>query len=141
MTALFDMCCANDDDTVQLLDTVLTLHQQETNIFFLQFLQNMNIDPHSVFLFFLSRCGNDHSILIDLLLETDSDFLSYFHRYIIFATQDIVNLANQLEDDTLMTILANTILVLEGGGFPYNTAPLVRRLVQFEHVLNQCVLE
>lgn len=143
MTTLFDICCANDDDAVQLLDTVLTLYQQNsTSKLFLSYLQAIEFNPHTLFLFFLSRCGNTHDIIIDLLLENDSEFLPYFHRYVVYATHDIENLITALEDDedTFLTIIANTILVLEGDGLPYNTKPLVRRLVQLDTKLNNLLM-
>lgn len=143
MTALFDICCANDDDAVQLLDTVLTLYQQDsTSTQFLTYLQAIEFNPHTFFLFFLARCGNTHDIIIDLLLENDSEFLSYFHRYVVYATHHIKDLVAALEDDqdTFLTIIANTILVLEGDGLPYNTKPLVRRLVQLDTKLNDLLM-
>lgn len=97
------------------------------------FLQAIDITPHTLFLFFLSRCGNTHDIIIDLLLENDSDFLSYFHRYIKFANQG--HLHPSLKEEPFLTILANTILVLEGDGLPYDTKPLVRRLINLEETL------
>lgn len=143
MTALFDICCANDDDAVQLLDTILILYQQDsTSSLFLSYLQAIEFNPHTFFLFFLSRCGNTHDIIIDLLLENDSEFLSYFHRYIVYATHHIQDLIAALTDgeDTFLTILANTILVLEGDGLPYNTKPLVRRLVELDTKLNDLLM-
>lgn len=136
MTVLFDICCANDDDTVQLLDMTLVLYQQNTSTLLLSFLQEIDINPHTLFLFFLSRCGNNHNIIIDLLLEDDSDFLSYFCKYLVYANENITSLMSALKDDTFSTIIANTILILEGDGFPYNTKPLIRRLIQLDDNLN-----
>ncbi|OAC98501.1 hypothetical protein MUCCIDRAFT_115421 [Mucor lusitanicus CBS 277.49] len=136
---LFDVCCANDDDTVQLLDTILSIYQQpqQQNA---AFLSTIGINPHSVFLYFIQLCGNTHDIMVDLLLENDSEFIAYFHRYIIYATQymDAFKKANRdlgNDIDTIQTIVANTLLVLEGDGFPYNAKPLIRRLSVFEEKL------
>ncbi|GAA5807796.1 hypothetical protein MFLAVUS_001175 [Mucor flavus] len=131
-TMLFDICCANDDDTIQLLNTILTLFQQASSTI-TDFLQSIDITPHTLFLFFLSRCGNTHDIIIDLLLEDDSDFLSYFYRYIKYANQG--HLHPLLKQEQFLTILANTVLVLEGDGLPYNPKPLVKQLVQLEETL------
>lgn len=136
---LFDICCANDDDTVQLLDNVLSIYQQQRQDNAL-FLSTIDINPHTVFLFFIQRCGNTHDILVDLLLENDSGFITYFHRYIIYATQHIESFKKSNSDlgndlDTIQTIIANTLLVLEGNGFPYNAKPLIRRLTLFEENL------
>ncbi|KAL9547347.1 hypothetical protein MBANPS3_006206 [Mucor bainieri] len=136
---LFDICCANDDDTVQLLDTVLSIYQQaqQKNA---AFLSTIDINPHSALLYFIQRCGNTHDIMVDLLLESDSGFIAYFHRYIIYATQHMDSFKKANSDlgndlDTIQTIVANTLLVLEGDGFPYNAKPLIRRLSVFEEKL------
>lgn len=131
-TMLFDICCANDDDTIQLLNTILVLFQQSSSTL-IDFLQSIDVTPHTLFLFFLSRCGNTHDIIIDLLLEDDSDFLSYFYRYIKYANQN--HLHPLLKQEPFLTILANTIIVLEGDGLPYNTKPLVKQLIRLEEVL------
>lgn len=102
----------------------------------ISFLQSIDMNPHSLFLFFLHQCGDTHAIIIDLLLDNDSDFLAWFHRYIRFAITDIDCLKSSLVDlDGFLTVIVNTVLALEGGGFPYNTKPLVRRLVQLEDEL------
>ncbi|KAK4515058.1 uncharacterized protein ATC70_002668 [Mucor velutinosus] len=136
---LFDICCANDDDAVQLLDTVLSIYQQsqQQNV---TFLSTIGINPHSVFLYFIQRCGNTHDIMVDLLLENDSEFIAYFHRYIIYATQHMNSFKKTSSDlgndiDIIQTIIANVLLVLEGDGFPYNAKPLIRRLSVFEEKL------
>lgn len=96
------------------------------------------MNPHALFSFFLHTCGDTHAIIIDLLLDSDSEFLAWFHRYIRFAITDIDCLRKSLDDkDGFLTVIANTILALEGGGFPYNTNPLVRRLVQLEELLSE----
>lgn len=127
---LFTIYCANDDDTIHLLDKILTIYQQG------QYKQ-LIINPHSLFLYFLGQCGNTHDIMVDLLLENDSEFLMFFHRYIIFATQDIEQFKQEAgaQLEVIQTIVAQLILVLEGDGFPYNTKPLIRRLLKFEESL------
>ncbi|KAI8639607.1 hypothetical protein BD408DRAFT_445883 [Parasitella parasitica] len=137
---LFDICCANDDDTVQFLDTILSIYQQPQQQT-AQFFSTIDINPHSLFLFFVQKCGNTHDILIDLLLENDSGFISYFHRYILYATRymdafkDAIHSSAGTDLDTIQTIITNTILVLERDGFPYNAKPLIRRLTIFEEKL------
>lgn len=132
---LFTIYCVNDDDTTHLLSTILSIYQQKESQC-IEFWDNLHINPHSLFLFFIEQCGNTHDIIIDLLLENDSDFLSYFHRYIIYATNDIHQFKQQQKDiEVIQTIIANTLLVLEGEGFPYNTKPLINRLVKFEEKL------
>lgn len=118
---------------------MLSIYQQQQQDNAL-FLSTIDINPHTVFLFFLQRCGNTHDILVDLLLENDSEFITYFHRYIIYATQHIESFKKSNSDlgndiDTIQTIIANTLLVLEGDGFPYNAKPLIRRLTLFEENL------
>ncbi|KAI8386895.1 hypothetical protein BD560DRAFT_452473 [Blakeslea trispora] len=136
---LFDICCANDDDAIRLLDTVLTIYQEQMHCVYI--LHQININPHSLFLFFLHRCGSTHDILIDLLIDNSSDFLAYFHRYILYACRDTNQLYASFDDliidsDTFQTILANTLRVLGRGGFPYNTRPLMKRLLQLEEQLD-----
>jgi hypothetical protein len=130
---LFDICCINDDDTTQLLNTILILYQQhKAPSLFLQ------LNPHTSFLFFLNRCGYTHDILIDLLLEDDSNFLEFFYRYIIYAIEDINTLKQCLgkeEEEMFIQLLNNTISVLMGDGFPYNTKPLIKRLIQLINVI------
>ncbi|KAI9484099.1 MAG: hypothetical protein EXX96DRAFT_594560 [Benjaminiella poitrasii] len=137
---LFDLCCVNDDDTIQLLDTILMLYQQPSSIECSSFLKSIDINPHNLFLYFVYRCGSTHDILIDLLLENDSEFLAYFHQYIRYAINDIKHFKSSLNStwidlDTMQTIIANMVLILEGDGFPYNTKPLIRRLTRFEELL------
>jgi hypothetical protein len=43
--------------------------------------------------------------------------------------------AVQDKGEIFTRILANTILVLEGNGFPYNTKPLIKRLGQLEDLI------
>lgn len=133
---LFSIYCVNDDDTIHLLHIVLSIYQQGQPQC-IKLLDTLHINPHSLFLYFLHQCGDTHDILIDLLLENDSDFLAYFHRYIIYATTHIIDFKNELDNnlDTIQTIIANTCLVLDGEGFPYNTKPLLVRLVKFEETL------
>ena len=135
---LFDVCCTNDDDTIRLLDTVLKIYQEQMHCVYV--LQQINLNPHSLFLFFLYRCGSTYDILIDLLIDSSSDFLTFFHRYIIYACHDINQLYASFDDllvdlDTFQTIVANTLRVLDGGGFPYNTKPLMKRLLLLEEQL------
>ncbi|KAG1467996.1 hypothetical protein G6F56_004091 [Rhizopus delemar] len=127
LTTLFDVCCASDDDTIDLMDKILLLFQErpQTQTFF----ESLEMNPHTLFSYFIYRCGSSHDILIDLLLECD--FLSYFHRYIIYASQDIDLFTSSLvgvDIDDIQSILINMLRVLEGDGFPYNTKPLVKRL-------------
>ncbi|KAI9259051.1 hypothetical protein BY458DRAFT_517622 [Sporodiniella umbellata] len=125
---LFDFCCASDDDTIDLLDKVLLLFQEQpqTHLFF----HSLEMNPHTLFTFFLYRCGASYDILIDLLLESNR-FLSYFHRYLIYTAKDIQGFTASLigvDLEECRLIFKNTLRVLEGGGFPYNTKPLVKRL-------------
>ncbi|PHZ13656.1 uncharacterized protein RHIMIDRAFT_280089 [Rhizopus microsporus ATCC 52813] len=135
---LFDICCTNDDSTTQLLNTVLLLFQEHPSSAEVIF-EPININPHILFIFFIHRCGNSHDILVDLLLENDSGFLSYFYHYVVYTQKDIEAFKLALTDETdiytIQAILANTIRVLEGGGFPYNTRPLVKRLNRLEEQL------
>ncbi|KAI8094990.1 uncharacterized protein B0P05DRAFT_449446, partial [Gilbertella persicaria] len=133
---LFNMCCANDDDTTQLLDTVLTVYQQD--MYCMTLLQHIQVNPHSLFLFFLQQCGSTHDILIDSLLN-DSDFLAYFYRYVVYAHQDIHQFYAALVVLDMVNpfrwILRDTVRVLQGDGFPYNTKPLIRRLCMLQEQL------
>ncbi|CEP06847.1 hypothetical protein [Parasitella parasitica] len=100
-----------------------------------------------IFAVFSKQIG-DHLALIneikvDLLLETDSGFISYFQRYIVYATQnmdafkDAIHSNHYTDLDTIQSIIANVTLVIEGIGFPYNAKPLIRRLANFEKKLSE----
>ncbi|KAG2195692.1 hypothetical protein INT47_012913 [Mucor saturninus] len=131
---LFEICCANDDDTVDFMYTVLTIFKGgDTHL-----LKSLEITPHRVFLYFLKVCGGTHDILIDFLLDKDSEFLSFFIQYLKYAVEDgdvLLDILDEDERDRLLTVVVNITLVLEKDAFPYNTAPLLRRLVQLEELL------
>jgi hypothetical protein len=104
------------------------------------------MSEHFLFLYFLYRCGNTHDILVDLLLGNDTNFLDYLTRYAAHASTDIffVCLLLVIEEkdvpihvDIVLDILAKTILVLEGEGFPYNAEPLIKRLIALE----DCIID
>lgn len=46
------------------------------------------LDPHLTFSHFLHHMTLDHSILLDLLISMETEFLEYFIRYLRFATSD-----------------------------------------------------
>ncbi|XP_003731459.2 uncharacterized protein LOC100893907 [Strongylocentrotus purpuratus] len=46
------------------------------------------LDAHHVFISFLDHMSWDHSILLDLLISTETDFLEYFIRYLHLVTTD-----------------------------------------------------
>eukprot|EP00057_Strongylocentrotus_purpuratus_P005647 XP_003731459.1 PREDICTED: uncharacterized protein LOC100893907 [Strongylocentrotus purpuratus] len=46
------------------------------------------LDAHHVFISFLDHMSWDHSILLDLLISTETDFLEYFIRYLRLVTTD-----------------------------------------------------
>jgi hypothetical protein len=138
---LFDICCANDDDTVFLLDTVLAIGQLRRKKFPMAFIQSLGMTEHYLFLYFLYRCGNTHDIIIDLLLGNECSFLDYLTRYAAHASRDILFvsllvIAEQkgipIHVDIVLDILAKTILVLAGDGFPYDARPLIKRLMALE---------
>lgn len=99
-------------------------------------LEAISINPHVLFLHFLYQCGNTHSIIVDLLLENDSNFLVFFYNYVKYTLNDIQGLKEGLDQiqginaDTLVLIFTNTLRVIRGDAFPYNTKPLVKRLEQ-----------
>ncbi|KAI8884663.1 hypothetical protein K501DRAFT_332478 [Backusella circina FSU 941] len=137
---LFNTCCVGDDDTVQLLTAILEIYQllpvnsKDSSI--RAMLETIDINPHVLFLHFLHQCGNTHSIIVDLLLEDDSNFLLFFYSYIKYTLTDIQVLKTSLSKvqginvNTLHFIFTNTLRVIRGGAFPYNTKPLVNRLEQ-----------
>lgn len=132
---MFDLFCANDDDTIDLLYTILKIYKGgDTDL-----LNALDITPHRLFLYFLNQCGGTHDILIDFLLDKDMKFLTYFIHYVRYAAEhidDLLQVLNELDaKDQFLTVMVKTMMVLQKGGFPYNTTPLVRRLNQLEELL------
>lgn len=125
-----------------LLDAVLSIRKLRKH-FPIDFLCGLGMNEHYMFFYFLYRCGNTHDIIIDLLLGNESNFLDYFIRYTAHARSFyFLVLLQKLEEniptnvDIILDIFAKTILVLEGDGFPYNTEPLIKRLVALEDYIN-----
>ncbi|ORY97917.1 hypothetical protein BCR43DRAFT_524015 [Syncephalastrum racemosum] len=138
---IFQLHANNDDDAVNLQLDVLTLHGSHTNAQVSGLLDAMGLEPHRLFLFFCYRSGMDHSLLVDFLLSSETEFLFFFLRYLKHAAahpEKLVRVCNKLGDETdgeidiydIYGMMQRIVPVLKAGGFPYNPAPLIHRLEQ-----------
>lgn len=99
----------------------------------------MGLEPHRLFLFFCYRSGMDHSLLVDFLLSSETEFLLFFLKYLKHAAShpdSLVSVCSKLGDETdgeidiydVYGMLQRILPVLKAGGFPYNPAPLIHQL-------------
>ena len=84
----------------------------------------------------------DHSLLIDLLLSNETEFLLFFVRYLKYVErypQNFIRECNSLVDDQeeVMDMLRNVMRILRSGGFPYNPAYLINRLTNVINILEK----
>ncbi|KAI8990811.1 hypothetical protein BDF20DRAFT_3794 [Mycotypha africana] len=125
---VYNIYCINDDGIVELLSNLLFFQYSDHRDFF----KRLRLTSDVVFLRFLQICGSTHDIIIDLLLDSGSDqFLQFFHRYLILTTKHFEAFESAVKFldfdlDIIARIFEDTVHVLEGGGFPYNTRPLLK---------------
>ena len=84
----------------------------------------------------------DHSLLIDLLLSNETEFLLFFVRYLKYVErypQDFIRECNSLVDgqEEVVDMLRNVMRILRSGGFPYNPTYLISRLVNVINILEK----
>lgn len=76
----------------------------------------------------------DYSLLVDLLLSNETEFLRFLVEYLKHIERDpdgFIDTCKELIDggvDQVMDMLSRLVLVLEAGGFPYNPRHLINRL-------------
>ncbi|KAI9029655.1 lines N-terminus-domain-containing protein [Phycomyces nitens] len=160
---LFDIYGNNDEDAIYqqicILDVFSSIEQpaNHTNepiennrerlkvvCLLREILSAMDISPHNVFLYFLYKTGMDHEILVDLLISNETDFLSFFVRYLKYIARQptdfvetCVNLLKSEDEDEdstngleiISSIFHNLVSVLESEGFPYNPTALKNRIL------------
>ena len=86
------------------------------------------ISPNRLFIFFCQRTGMDHSLLVDLLLSNETEFLSFFVKYLKYVERDPHAFAEAVGEEEILDMLQNLKSVLQAGGFPYNPTYLINRL-------------
>ncbi|KAI9497209.1 hypothetical protein BDB00DRAFT_868664 [Zychaea mexicana] len=145
---LFELHGNNDEDAVNLQLDILNLYEKLTSLSSAQgnaqglhndikhILDTAGISPNRLFLFFCQRTGMDHSLLVDLLLSNETEFLLFFVQYLkyvernpeifVYACNDFVAEDHPKEEVTDM--LRGVMAVLQSGGFPYNPTYLINRL-------------
>ncbi|KAG2225933.1 hypothetical protein INT45_006629 [Circinella minor] len=111
---LFELHGNNDEDAVNLQLDMLSMYEKLNNNFehnkaqssmtvrIKHILDKIGIGPNQLFLFFCRRTGMDHSLLIDLLLSNETEFLLFFVRYLKYVErypQDFTRECNLLGDD------------------------------------------
>ncbi|KAL0088975.1 lines N-terminus-domain-containing protein [Phycomyces blakesleeanus] len=172
---LFDIYGNNDEDAIYqqicILDVytaielqvkheagstknIMTREQLKVVCLLKEILSLLDISPHNLFLYFLYKTGMDHGILVDLLISNETDFLSFFVRYLKYIAHQpdefvkaCINLLNdeheeeeedesEYEDDDpenglemISSIFHNLISVLTSEGFPYNPTALIHRIL------------
>lgn len=76
----------------------------------------------------------DYSLLVDLLLSNETEFLRFLVEYLKHIEMDpdgfICTCKEFVEGgvEKVMDMLSRLVLVLEAGGFPYNPRHLINRL-------------
>ncbi|KAI7853310.1 hypothetical protein BDC45DRAFT_510920 [Circinella umbellata] len=151
---LFELHGNNDEDAVNLQLDMLSMHEKLNNNFehnkaqssmtirIKHILDTIGIAPNQLFLFFCRRTGMDHSLLIDLLLSNETEFLLFFVRYLKYVEQypqDFIRECNLLVDDQeeVVDMLRSVMIVLHSGGFPYNPTYLINRLAKIINILEK----
>ncbi|KAI8384939.1 uncharacterized protein BYT42DRAFT_612603 [Radiomyces spectabilis] len=141
---IFDLCGNNDDDAVDLQMQILAIYERFTAHdeprFMQQMLQQLEITPHTLFIYFLYRTGTDHEILVDFLISNETEFLAFliaYLRYVDHHLPEFMESCEMLGDDgvdLIYHVFERLLHVLEAGGFPYNPAALARRIT---HLLDR----
>ncbi|KAI8144244.1 hypothetical protein BJV82DRAFT_608848 [Fennellomyces sp. T-0311] len=136
LETLFELHGNNDEDAVNFQLDILNLYGKldladQTKKFdkiVKNILDTAGISPNRLFLFFCQRTGMDHSLLVDLLLSNETEFLLFFVKYLKYVERDPQAFAAALDDDDVLDMLRSLISVLQSGGFPYNPTYLIHRL-------------
>eukprot|EP00041_Stephanoeca_diplocostata_P029358 m.863664 g.863664 ORF g.863664 m.863664 type:complete len:688 (+) comp23545_c0_seq7:470-2533(+) len=107
---------------------------------------------HDLFALFLDRVSFDHLVVVDFLMGNETDFLAYFLAYLRHLCTDLRKalLPPWMTPGHVMYAKFNTAVVqffdallksLHGFNvkklFPYNVAPLIRRITVVEHLIGQ----
>ncbi|CDH51618.1 predicted protein [Lichtheimia corymbifera JMRC:FSU:9682] len=140
LEAVLELHGGNDEDAVNLQLDVLTidnkLRRADQASSFKQCFQELIqvVSPNRLFLWFCERTGMDYSLLVDLLLSNETEFLRFLVEYLkhiemdpdgfIFTCKEFV----EGSVEKVMDMLSRLVLVLEAGGFPYNPRHLINRL-------------
>ncbi|KAF7728216.1 hypothetical protein EC973_006497 [Apophysomyces ossiformis] len=131
---LFDFY-SNDEDAVELQHAILLLYTNQADALH-DWMDEIGVTPHTMFLHFLDRTGMEASMLIDLLISNETDFLAFFVVYLKHIQSNpnaFMHTCIQLFGDDGPSILVSKILhpllpVLTSAGFPYNASVLVHRI-------------
>ncbi|KAI9249429.1 lines N-terminus-domain-containing protein [Phascolomyces articulosus] len=147
---LFELHGNNDEDAINLQLDILNMYEKldyslgesnsENMIMIKHLLNTTGIGPNCLFLFFCRRTGMDHSLLVDLLLSNETEFLLFFVRYLKYIErdpQDFVQVCHTLVEDQeeVMDMFRGVLTVLQSGGFPYNPNYLIKRLAHVIKIL------
>lgn len=119
---------------MELQHAVLSLYVNNSSL--RPWMDEIEVTPHSMFLCFLERTGMDATILIDLLISNETDFLLFFVSYLKHIRSDwpafVSSCASVLGQEGLSTVASDVfqplLPVLSSTGFPYNASALVRRI-------------
>ncbi|SAL95320.1 hypothetical protein [Absidia glauca] len=123
------------------------------------------INPHTLFVYFLYRTGMDHELVIDLLMSDETDMLLYLTRYLKYVERhphDFITAIEQVladegsnyggddddddddDDDGISTVLGllyQVWVVVRSDVFPYNASVLARRIYSVMECLKQALIE
>ncbi|KAI7874154.1 hypothetical protein K492DRAFT_211731 [Lichtheimia hyalospora FSU 10163] len=140
LEAVLELHGSNDEDAVNLQLDVLTIDNKvrraDQGSSFKQCFQELIqvVNPNRLFLWFCGRTGMDYSLLVDLLLSNETEFLRFLVEYLKHIEMDpngFICTCKEFVDggvDQVMDMLSRLVLVLESGGFPYNPRHLINRL-------------
>lgn len=91
--------------------------------------------PHTVLDQYLCAIGHDHSVLVDFLINPETEFLEFLLRYLKLLKTEFQVAKSTLGPSSLKLVLlcfqriCSIISKLHrAGGFPYNPSPLIKRL-------------
>ncbi|KAI8341015.1 hypothetical protein BC941DRAFT_499646 [Chlamydoabsidia padenii] len=161
-------CGSNDQVLIRLQLDILDIHlcldrhtrdrlSTSTSLFQLFTPLLYQINPHTMFIYFLYRTGMDHELVIDLLMSDETDMLLYLTRYLklveqhphafIEAVDQVLMDTNSNDDDeddgihTVMGLLYQVWVVIRSDLFPYNASVLARRIDSVLECLKQALIE
>jgi hypothetical protein len=125
------------------------------------------INPHTLFVYFLYRTGMDHELVIDLLMSDETDMLLYLTRYLKYVERhphDFITAIEKVladegsnydddddddecdddDDDGISAVLGllyQVWVVVRSDVFPYNASVLARRIYSVMECLKKALLE
>eukprot|EP01083_Nonionella_stella_P071552 192219_1 len=144
---LFDIFQDEDDQLVKILSILLEITSKWTSLALSspqkapQIINSLvkYFEPSQLFLCFLKATGEDPSLLLDLLISNETDFLSYLMLYLkltrhSWPTEHFQSAPSDL--DSIMSVLIRLRISLEKlvakDIFPFNIKPLVKLICDIE---------